>query len=157
MSENVVAVQLLVLEQSLKIGRTSLLLHSGGTVTGLVTRRVLASLLVEHGLDHALQLVHGPYLHAQLFRLVQDGIATAALFQQGGIEGGLAVVELDGVDGAFGVRRGAGVDIGRDGTRRDDMGGFLGEEGDLALGRVSSMLVQQEQLYIPSPRPEPCS
>ena len=60
---------------------------------------IFTSLLVEHGVYHPLQLLHGPYLHAQALSLVQDITAVRPL--QGGIEDGLLVLQLSRVDGAL--------------------------------------------------------
>jgi hypothetical protein len=64
-----------------------------------MTRRIFTGLLVEHGVDHPLQLLDGPYLHAQALRLVQD-VTAVGLFE-GGIEDGLLVLQLSRVDGAL--------------------------------------------------------
>ena len=63
---------------------------------------VFASFLVEHGVDHTLQLLDRPYLHAELFRLVQDVCPGGLL--EGLVEDILLILELGGVDGALGMR-----------------------------------------------------
>jgi hypothetical protein len=99
---------------------------------------ILSRFLAEHGVDHALKLLHRPYLHAQLSGLDED-ITAAGLTRLGecGVEDGLLVLQLGRIDSTFGEGRGAGAEFGRYGTRRDDMGSFTREEGDLALDRLA--------------------
>ena len=71
----------------------------GHGVARRVASCIFTSLLVEHGVYHPLQLLHGPYLHAQALSLVQDITAVGPF--KGGIEDGLLVLQLSRVDGAL--------------------------------------------------------